>query len=142
MKASLIVSAALVTGALAAAPAFAADAATLPAVQQQGAVSFMTGGMREAQAQAMEQEADRYPLTLQFVRENTSGNSAVGDVRVSVRDSADKTVLSATGAGPLLLAKLPAGRYAVSAERGNSVKTQFVTLDGKRPDRIVFAWKS
>jgi hypothetical protein len=142
MKASRIVTAALVTGALAAAPAFAADTATLPALQQQGAVAFMTGGMREGQAQAMEQEADRYALTLHFVRENKSGTEALGDIRVSIRDSADKTVLNTTGAGPLLLAKLPAGRYKVSAERGNTVKTHFVTLDGKHPDRVVFAWKS
>jgi len=141
MKASRFLTAALVTGALATAPAFAAEGPGLPSVQQQGGVAFMTGGMRETQAQAMEQEADRYALTLHFVRENKSGTEALGDVRVNIRDSADKTVLNATGAGPLLLAKLPAGKYVISAERGNTMKAQFVTLDGMHPDRLVFAWK-
>jgi hypothetical protein len=144
MKPFLSVSAALAAAAVAAfaaAPALAVDGPGLPSVQQQGAVAFMTGGMRETQAQAMEEEAGRYPLTLQFVRKYSSAEQAAADVKVTIKDAADKTVLDTANAGPLLLAKLPAGKYTIRAERGSVVKNQSVTLDGKKADRIVFAWK-
>lgn len=129
--------AAAVISALVAAPAIAATG-TLPAPSKQGDVVFLTGGASEGEARAFEREADHYPLTLELVRKD----QPAGNVKISIRDAgSNRTVLDTTTSGRYLLAKLPAGRYAVTAERGNDVKTQQVTLTGKYPDRMLFSWK-
>lgn len=129
--------AAAVIAALVAAPAIAATGA-VPAPSKQGDVVFLTGGADADEARAIEREADRYPLTLELVRKD----QPAGNVKIRIRDAgSDRTVLDTTTSGRYLLAKLPAGRYAVTAERGNDVKTQQLTLSGKYPDRLVFTWK-
>ena len=60
------------------------------------------------------------------------------DVDLTIRDERGATVL-AIEAGPLLLARIPAARYTVTANDHGQIKERTVVSDHK-PEHIVFAW--
>jgi hypothetical protein len=57
---------------LAAFPAFAAIPKTLPPAQTQGAVTYVSGGIGQKEAQAFEAAARQYPLDLEFASTHTA----------------------------------------------------------------------
>jgi hypothetical protein len=42
--------------------------------------------------------------------------------------------------GPFLLAKLPDGKYTVTATENGKTETQHVTVAAGKPEHLVFAW--
>jgi hypothetical protein len=128
---------------LAAAAALACGSAgasmALPAVQHEGTVSYLTGGVGLDEAQAMKQQAVHYPLALEFVEQaGQRGEYSAGE-QVQIRNASGKTVLSATAGGPFMLVNLPDGRYRVSAVDDGHREVRNVTLSGKH-DRVAFVW--
>jgi hypothetical protein len=102
---------------MAQAPTHDIDAVTdTPAVQvqQTSGVQFLSGGAGEGERAAMRLRQAEFPL--QIVFSAPSGAYGVADsVRVS---NAGGEVMSVHGAGPLLMVKLPPGRYTVDADFG------------------------
>lgn len=126
--------------AIAAAAAMAAD---LPPERQQGSVVYRTGGIGEDEAKAMQEAARRYPLVLEFVAASGDRDSRGGwlaDVDVSIKDSRGNAVLQTKADGPFLLARLPAGRYVVTARYEDAQRSRRVDVSGSKPQRVVFGW--
>lgn len=123
-----------------AAPALSA-VATLPMVHQQGNVVYLSGGIGEPEAQAMKRAAGKYPLEIEFLQKERTGHPAylAGD-QVSILDHAGKTVLEATADGPFLLAKLPPGRYTISASDHGVAKKRAVDVEAGKHSNVVFEW--
>ncbi|HEX8989216.1 MAG TPA: carboxypeptidase-like regulatory domain-containing protein [Rhodocyclaceae bacterium] len=125
----------------AAASAYALAAPDLPPEQHQGAVSFRTGGIGEDESKAMQQAAHQYPLELEFV--SRSGDSAGGylaDVDVAIRDAHGSPVLQTRADGPFLLAKLPPGRYTVTAQYQASQLSRRVEIPAHGAQHVLFGW--
>lgn len=117
----------------------AADMA-LPPVQHQGAVSYRTGGIGESEANAMKQQAARYPLALEFVEQaGKRGEYSAGE-QVKIDNAAGETVLSTTAGGPFMLVNLPDGHYRVSAVDDGHREVRDVNLSGKSHQRVAFVW--
>ncbi len=114
----------------------------LPAVQTQGSVKYLSGGIGETETAAIKHIAKYYPLELEFVLKAKPKDEYTAGVNVRIKDAHHKMVLNATSDGPFLLAKLPAGKYTVSAERNHQVKIQEVTIAAKDHQRVVFEWQS
>lgn len=77
-----------------------------------GQVSWVAGGTRSAEIEALAAQEKGHSLKLVFTL--TAGNYLAG-VDVKVRDARGTVVLDQADTGPVLLAMLPAGTYTVTA---------------------------
>ncbi|MGY0755110.1 carboxypeptidase-like regulatory domain-containing protein [Bordetella bronchiseptica] len=133
--------AALAAGSIALGGAVQAQGA-LPAVQQQGSVQFVTGGVGLDESEAMKAASKDYPLALTFAaRGDGRAGLYLADVAVQILDRTGKPVLDAKADGPYLLAKLPAGTYRVKATSGGVEQTRQVSVRPGSTARAVFEWK-
>jgi len=80
-----------------------------------------------------------YPLELVFVQKTASGENYLANIPVEVTDMKGNLVLDTETKGPYLLARIPAGRYTITANLYDEVKTQHVTI-AKKHQRLVFVW--
>jgi len=108
-------------------------------VTSQGSVSFVSGGVGEDQSQTFKSMARDYPLELMFVTKG-SPNRYLADVKVQIKDKSGNVVLDTTSNGPFLLAKVPPGKYTITAESEGGVKRQTVQVGGGKTQRAVFVW--
>ncbi|HEX7271119.1 MAG TPA: carboxypeptidase regulatory-like domain-containing protein [Casimicrobiaceae bacterium] len=114
----------------------------LPPEQSRGQVTFMSGGVGTDQQAAMKQVAEGYPLELQFI-ETLQGRSVfTAGVEVTIRDRAGSVVLDVRSDGPLLLAKLPPGRYTISADNVGKIETREVIIQPGAHRTVVFEWRA
>ncbi|HTO48311.1 MAG TPA: carboxypeptidase regulatory-like domain-containing protein [Burkholderiales bacterium] len=114
--------------------------AALPAMQHQGEVQFVTGGVGEDEAESMRAAQAKFPLALEFVRRATPRDEYLADVEVSVLDRRGRSVLDAQADGPFLLAKLPAGDYTVKATYAGHTLDRKVHVTDHASARAVFVW--
>ena len=133
---------ALATGlGLVAPAALAASHSSLPALQHEGKVAFMSGGIGDREAQAMKQAAAEYPLEVEFLKKEANGRAAyLAADEVTIRDHAGKTVLQTTSEGPFLLAKLPPGHYLVTAVNQKVSKQREIDIAKDAHRDVVFEW--
>ena len=129
----------------AAAPAAAAGAAkpvTLPAMHEQGSISYLSGGIGQNEADAIKHVATQYPLEVEFLLRAKPRDEYLANVKVVVTDMHDKKVLDMTSNGPFLLAKLPEGKYTITADRDGKVERRTVQIAAHAHRRIVFEWQA
>ncbi len=120
----------------------AANAGSLPAMHEHGAISFLSGGIGQNEADAIKRVAKQYPLELEFLLKAKSKDQYLSNVKVLVKDMHDKKVLEATSDGPFLLAKIPAGKYAITADRNGKIEHRTVQIAAHEHRRVVFEWKT
>jgi hypothetical protein len=114
--------------------------AALPAEQTQGEVSFIAGGNTEREANAIKRASQDFPLELVF-RQTVNGKvTDLTDVPVTIKDASGKVVFEGESPGPYFIARLPAGRYSVTAHWDQWDFSKDITIGTDR-DRVVFAWK-
>lgn len=131
LKASVGI-AAMMAALLGAAQAPAADQVTA-----RNSVSFISGGVgvdSEERLKARERE-----FNLKLVMTLVEGNY-LADVGVKIVDGAGKTVIEHVTEGPIFLAKLPGGTYAVSATYEGTTQSRKVKV-GERLRTEYFRWK-
>lgn len=141
-RAPVIAAAIAVSGLTLALNAMGAPAGRVPATHKQGEVTYISGGVGQAEADAIKHVAKYYPLELEFLLKAKPKDEYLSDVKVRVKDAHDKMVLDVKADGPFLLAKMPAGKYTVSAERGGKVEHRQVEIAANEHRRVVFEWQS
>ena len=124
----------------AALPAFAALPGTLPPAQTHGVVTYVSGGIGQQEIRAFEAAARQYPLDLEFAIKHAPRAEFTADVHVTITDAQGQRVLDTQSAGPFLLAKLPAGRYTVTAEQQQHTLTRTVQVATHTPTHVMFLW--
>jgi hypothetical protein len=111
----------------------------LPQIQQQGNISFISGGVGLEESTALQAVEKDYNLRM------TSADSVghyYGETHVTVSDMQHNTLLDTTG-GPLIYAQLPKGKYLVAGTTDDGQrKQQKITITGKKPVRVHFSWKT
>jgi hypothetical protein len=112
----------------------------LPTEHKQGDVAYLSGGIGEDEARAIEAKARDYPLTLEFLVKAQPRAEFTSDVKVKIEDHAGKVVLDTVSEGPFLLVRLPPGRYAVNANLEGETQARHIHLVDKRPKRVIFEW--
>jgi hypothetical protein len=136
MKAKLSIAA----GAALLVAALQAAAAPLPQPITRNGVTYLNGGIGHDEALAMRAEARRYPLSIVFSA--GKDNEFLADVKVAIKNKAGKQVLSDAAAGPIMLVKLPAGNYAIAAERDGMTLHRTVRVGDNGHERVNFHWPS
>lgn len=106
-----------------------------------GGFEYVSGGVGEVEAAAMESAYADYSFKLVNVR---SGPEAtyVSDVAVTITKSDGNTVLETTTKGPWLLADMPAGTYDIEASFDGSTHSRTLTLEQGADQRLVWDWRT
>lgn len=126
-------------------PAYQRD---LPPVTRVENIEFTSGGLRHDEELALKRAAQDYPLELVFTEHDELVSDATDhlyehpltEIPVSIRDDQGKVVLQGVSRGPIFLARLPKGRYTVTAKWDSWTFTRPVTI-GEERERVVFSWK-
>lgn len=114
----------------------------LPAAHADGEVTYLSGGVGQAEAGAIKHVANYYPLELEFLRKATPKDEYLAGVKVRIKDQRERMVLNVTSDGPFLLVKLPAGKYTVSAESNGKIEHRMIEIAAKEHRRVLFEWRS
>jgi hypothetical protein len=119
-----------------------AQAQTLPQARSQGSVSYITGGIGKDEADALKQASADYSLMLELASsgptpEGRTTGAYVSDATIVILDAQGREVLNTRTDGPLLLARLPAGKYTITADWNGIHKQTAVDLGATRR-HIVF----
>lgn len=136
--------------AIAAAAAFATTAAFasippayqkhLPPERVQGNVEFLSGGRTPEEEAAVKREAQEWPLEVVFYEKDGAKAATVENIPVKITDARGDVVFDGVSSGPVLLVKLPKGRYTVTTHWDAWDFSKPVTLGDER-ERVVFEWK-
>jgi hypothetical protein len=119
----------------------AAAPVQLPEERSQGDVIYLSGGVGQDEANAVERAKPNYPLSLEFVQHAKHRDEFISDVKITMTDKEGNTVLDTTSDGPYLLAKAPDGKYTVTAtdENGKTL-VRHVVVSADRPEHLVLVW--
>ncbi|MEM5340949.1 carboxypeptidase regulatory-like domain-containing protein [Paraburkholderia azotifigens] len=109
----------------------------LPQVQQQGDVSFTSGGVGLDESKALLAAQSQWPLSLRFTG---PGSDYLSDVKVKIVDSHGGSVLDTTSRGPYMLVRLRPGRYTVHAAYKDNDQTKPVNIPAKGTAKAAFYW--
>ena len=109
----------------------------MPQVQQQGDVSYVSGGVGLDESKALLSAQHDWPLSLRFTQHS---GEYVADVRVQITDSHGASVLDTTSRGPYMLVKVRPGRYSVHVSHAGVDKTSAVTVGSNGSARAAFIW--
>lgn len=139
-KASVVTSFLAISCVALALPATAAPESHLPAAHKEGAITYLSGGVGNEEADAIKHAASNYPLELEFLAKAKPKDEYLADIEVRIKDAHDKTLVNTTSNGPFLLAKLPDGKYTVSAERNGKTENRTIEIATKEHRRVVFEW--
>lgn len=105
-------------------------------VQQQGGISYVTGGIGKDESDALRATQSNY--NLRIMNADKSGHFS-GDTRIVISDLQHNPLLDTTS-GPLFYANLPKGKYIVEGYNQEQTKKQVVTIANGKPAHIRFAW--
>lgn len=117
-----------------------AAATDLPAVQKSGTVEYINGGVGSGQAHAMEKAGAQWPLTIVYAEQTGKHGDFVANVKTVIRDAKGEPVLSLDQTGPLVLANLEPGNYAVDATLGGKTLQRKVQVKKGQSARIEMLW--
>ncbi|WP_250451442.1 carboxypeptidase regulatory-like domain-containing protein [Caballeronia sp. ATUFL_M2_KS44] len=109
----------------------------LPQIEQQGDVSYTSGGVGLDESHALIREQAHWPLSLRF-----TGPTAdyLSGVRVRIVGGKGGEVLNTESMGPYMLVKLPPGSYTVYAKYKDQEKKQAVSVSGPGKAKAAFHW--
>lgn len=104
---------------------------------QQGAVTYISGGVGDDEIAAMKSSIGAYNL---LISNSEKDGSFTAGIDVVIRDGHGQAVLNARNTGPLLYVKLPPGDYTLDAIYRGVENVRDATIGSKRPTEINFIW--
>lgn len=112
----------------------------LPRPKTENGITYMSGRIGVDEAKAMREAARHYPLSMVFSA--NKHNEYLADVNFTIKDKAGNEVLSTVSDGPIILLKLPAGRYSIEAEIEGKTLHRIVQIQANDERQIAFHWPS
>lgn len=100
-------------------------------------VSYVSGGIGADSQQRLKALEPEFSLKLVFTL--AEGNY-VSDVNVAIKDARGKTLIEHVADGPFLLAKLPVGKYTVSAIYEGKTQIRQISVKGGRLQTEYLRW--
>jgi len=114
----------------------------MPKIQQYGSTQFISGGVGIDECKAMQTDACNWPLQIMFseVQKGTTVGAWVSDVDIRITDKDGNSVLSTITEGPLVLVKLPAGNYTLTANYQGRLATRNISLRDGQNQTVSVHW--
>jgi hypothetical protein len=116
-----------------------ADEAGIPQIQQQGDVTFVSGGVGSDEASALRRAQHEWPLVMRFTG---PGSEYLADVHVRIVGAHAGEILNTDSRGPYMLVRLPPGRYTIHATYNGNDQRKAVTVPERGSVRADFYWSS
>lgn len=117
------------------------SAAQLPALQMSNEIRFIEGGVGQGESDAIEMEARRWPLFLEFSQTNGNKSEWVSNVLLVVKDANGAQLLSHQVDGPFILVDLKPGKYSSeSTYSTHKLFNNFYVANGQHK-KININWK-
>lgn len=114
-----------------------AQAATPLAEQQQGDITYITGGIGEVETKTLRASKPHYGLRV--MNADKTGHFS-GTARIKISD-AKGVVLLDTIAGPIFYANLPDAHYTLESISGERTKQQKIIVKRGTPVDVRFSWE-
>jgi hypothetical protein len=118
----------------------AALQASLPAVNTQGGIPYLSGGVGQNESDAIKSVASHYSLSVTFTRNEGARASYLASVPVKVLDKSGSTILDLVTDGPFLLADLPPGDYKVVANYQGTEKQAPARVVAGKSAKVTLVW--
>jgi hypothetical protein len=128
----------LAASALALAFAWPAAAAAIPAAKTEHGITYVSGGIGRDEAAAMKAAAKHYPLSMVF--DAGKHDEYLAGVKVRVKDKAGNVAFDEVADGPIMLIRLPEGRYTIDATRHGKTLQRTAQVPAKGDRQVVFHW--
>ena len=113
----------------------------LPQPQQEGNITYISGGVGEDEAKAIKAEAKNWPLNIEFSQYLESHDAWVSQVYLTILDAKGATIFEENLDGPMFLAKLPSGNYEIVATYEGVTKKQKIKVVAGRPLHVSINWR-
>lgn len=116
--------------------------AQLPEVQQAGGITYISGGIGDDESDAIQAEAKKWPLMLQFSQIDQKGwGSWISGVNVKIFNSQKQEILNVVCDGPFLLLGLKPGTYVIDATYEGVSQQKNVIMKLGPPESLSIYWK-
>lgn len=112
-------------------------AGALPAPQQSGGVTYITGGFGDNQANAFKEAGAKHSVMMVF---SETGGAYLADIPVQIKAKGEGANVDIKAAGPYLLMDLPDGSYTAQATHQGKSQTKDFSVSGQKGQRISFTW--
>lgn len=108
-------------------------------------ICYISGGIGDDEVRELKSVAKGFLLEIVFVQKaNTEDNNRIEEylasVKLQIKDAKGNVVVETETDGPFFLADLPPGKYKITAEHDEVVKSDWVRIDAKKHQRTVFLW--
>lgn len=101
-------------------------------------IPYLSGGIGADEQQMLRERREEFNLRLCFAAKGSG--EYLANVKVNIAKLAGGQVLQVDAAGPWLYARLPPGKYRVTAESGGQQLTRTVTLVDARATVVYLYW--
>jgi|GEM_PF-1118001 len=118
--------------------------AQMPEPRTAGGVAYVAGGIGDGEVAAMRAQASAYSALIEFVEVETGSmhGNWTADIAVDVK-SGKQILTSINVPGPMLLLRLPPGRYTIDATRADIKLSKVLEVRaGAKPLRERFIWRA
>ncbi len=126
--------------ALPTAVAIATTGSGLPEVHRTGSVAYVTGGGDPEQTRAIDSEAARYPVEVDFLWGRGAKETPIPGAQWSIRNAAGHDLVDVASSGPLALVSLPDGRYTLTARYEGTAVSRTVAVHKGAHDIVAMEW--
>ncbi len=100
-------------------------------------IPYISGGIGSDEREALSERARDFNLKLVFA---TTARAFLADIAVQIADENGNTIVNALSEGPWFFAKLPPGKYTVSATTGEETVRQNVKIQQTGQSVLYFFW--
>ncbi|AWV01889.1 carboxypeptidase regulatory-like domain-containing protein [Burkholderia sp. JP2-270] len=114
-----------------------AFAQSVPAAIRQNGIAYVTGGVGADEIAAFRAVAPRYNLRITLA---SKAGEYLSDVDITI-SSGKVSILDAHTAGPFLFARVPPGRYAISAHDRGVQEVRHVVVPARGAVDVRFYWR-
>ena len=117
----------------------ATNAMSDESVQTAGGVSYVSGGVGDDSINRLNSLAKDFNLKLVFALKK---GEYVNGVKVTIANTAGKTLLDTVSEGPWFLTKLPAGNYQIVATFEGKADKRTIAVGAEKLKTVDFRWSS
>jgi hypothetical protein len=116
--------------------------AQIPDVQRSGEISFVSGGIGSNESEAIQAEAKKWPLLLQFSQADQKGwGTWVSGVSVKITNDKKEKILNLICDGPFLLLGLKPGSYVIEASYEGITQQRNVMVRQGQSEKLSIYWR-
>ena len=113
----------------------------LPKSQNQGEITYITGGVGDDESKAIKDDAKNWPLVVDFSQHLENRDAWISQVYLRILDVKGNGIFEVTTDGPFLLVNLPSGSYMLTATYEGITKTQKIQIVDGRSLRASLNWR-